>query len=120
MINIHNFYIYIFFFSPEVTILGFKRGKSLKDLLVKAKLPTEKVSGKSDGCQGKRCGICPNSMATASKFSNSLASKEYDITSNLDCNSKNVVYFVQCKVCNIQYVTYHVLRNTVEVKRYLK
>ena len=43
-------------------------------------------------------------MATTSKFSNSLASREYDITSNLDCNSKNVIYLVQCKVCNIQYV----------------
>ena len=36
---------------PEVLIVGFKRGKSLKDLLVMAKVPVEKeTDGKSCGC----------------------------------------------------------------------
>ena len=40
---------------PEVPIVGFKRGKSLKDLLVRAKVPLEKETDrKSCGCQGKR------------------------------------------------------------------
>ena len=44
---------------PEVPIVGFKRGKSLKDLLVRAKVPVEKeTDGKSCGCQGKRCEVC--------------------------------------------------------------
>ena len=43
---------------PEVTIVSFKREKSLKDLLVKAKVPVEKeTDGKSCGCQGKRCEV---------------------------------------------------------------
>ena len=43
---------------PEVPIVGFKRGKSLKDLLVRAKVPVEKeTDGKSCGCQGKRCEV---------------------------------------------------------------
>ena len=36
-------------------IVGFKRGKSLKDLLVRAKTPVEKeTDGKSCGCQGMK------------------------------------------------------------------
>ena len=44
---------------PEVPIVGFKRGKSLEDLFVMAKVPVEKeTDGKSCGFQGKRCEVC--------------------------------------------------------------
>ena len=44
---------------PEMCIVGFKRRKSLKDLLVGAKIPVEKeTDGKSCGCQGKHCEVC--------------------------------------------------------------
>ena len=44
---------------PEMCIVGFKRRKSLKDLLVGAKIPVEKeTDGKSWGCQGKHCEVC--------------------------------------------------------------
>ena len=44
---------------PEVPIVGFKRGKSLEDLFVRAKVPVEKeTDGKSCGFQGKRCEVC--------------------------------------------------------------
>ena len=43
---------------PEVPIVGFNRGKSLKDLLVRVKVPVEKErDGKSCGCLGKRCEV---------------------------------------------------------------
>ena len=83
--------------------MGFKRGKSLKDYLVKAKLPVVRQIGISEGCQSKRCGVCPFIQNT-SKFSDPKASKEFNIMSKLNCNSENVVYLVQCKTCNIQYV----------------
>ena len=42
----------------EVPILGFKWGKSLKDLLVMAKVPVgNETDRKSCGCQGKRCEV---------------------------------------------------------------
>ena len=44
---------------PEVPMVGFKRGKSLKDLFVRAKVPEEKeTDGKSCGCQRKLCKVC--------------------------------------------------------------
>ena len=40
-------------------IVSFKRGKSLKYLLVRAKVPVEKEThGKFGGCQGKHCKVC--------------------------------------------------------------
>ena len=43
----------------EVPIVDFKRGKSFKDLLVRAKVPVEKETDrKSCSCQGKRCEMC--------------------------------------------------------------
>ena len=45
--------------SSEVPIVVFKRGKSLKDLLVREKVPVEKeADGKSCGCQEKHCEGC--------------------------------------------------------------
>ena len=55
----------------------------LKDLLVRAKLPTPKVAGKSNGCQVKRCGICPVFVDT--KFSDLESTRVYEIMSNLYC-----------------------------------
>ena len=40
-------------------LVGFKSGKSLKDLLVMAKVLVDKeTDGKSCGCQGKRGEVC--------------------------------------------------------------
>jgi len=88
---------------PNIPIVGFKRGKSLKDILVRARLPkVDKGEGKSSGCGGKRCGVC-----SYLKESNSFTDrngKKFTIKSDLNCDSKNVVYLVSCKKCSIQYV----------------
>ena len=91
---------------PEVPIVGFKRGKSLKDLLVRAKVPVEKeTDGKSCGCQGKRCEVC-TFLEEKSTFTNKEGSDTYKIREglHLDCNSENVVYLITCKKCKKQYV----------------
>ena len=44
---------------PKVSIVGFKRGKSLKDLSVRGKIQKEKgTEGKSCCCQRKHCQVC--------------------------------------------------------------
>ena len=81
---------------PEVPIVGFKRGKSLKDLLVRAKVPVEKeTDGKSCGCQGKRCEVC-TFLEEKSTFTNKEGSHTYEIREglHLDCNSENEAYLI--------------------------
>ena len=73
---------------PEALIVGFKRGKSLKDLLVRAKVPVEKeTDGKSCGCQGKRCEPC-TFLEEQNTCINKAGSDTYKIREghHLDCN----------------------------------
>ena len=86
-------------FLPEVPIVGFKGGKSLKDLLVRTKVPVEKeTDGKSCGSQGKRCEVF-TFLKERNTFTNKEGSDTYKIREglDLDCNSENVIYLITCK-----------------------
>ena len=89
----------------DVPLVGFRKGKSLKDMLVRAKVPTlgDDNKGQSEPCLGKRCGVCP-SVKNTSEFA-SRNGKTYNIRgSTMNCSSSNVVYILRCKTCGIQYV----------------
>ena len=89
----------------DVPTIGFKNGKSLKDFLVRTKLP-ESNEGESAGCMGKKCKICPF-VTSSTTFCKSVSNYgEYKIRGGMkmNCNTSNVVYLVQCKTCNSQYV----------------
>ena len=88
----------------EIPIVGFRRGKSLKDMLVRAKVPPlVRENGSSMSCLGKRCRICPF-IKNSTSFDSKNGTK-YDIRQpNLNCDSKNVVYLLSCKTCGVQYV----------------
>ena len=87
----------------EVPIIGFKRGKSLKDILVTAKLrSTDNNDGQCDKCGSKRCGVCHLIKKTKTFSGNN---KQFKIRGGeFDCNSNNVVYMINCKTCSKQYV----------------
>ena len=87
---------------PERPIVGFRRGKSLKDFLVRAKVPKlEPEQGECVGCQDKRC---KTELNTGTSFSDNEG-KTYRIRDNtLNCDSANVVYLITCKACGLQYV----------------
>ena len=88
----------------DVPIVGFRNSKSLKDMLVRAKVPPLKqTEGSCKGCSGKRCGVCSFIKCTT-QFSDKEG-KKYNIrVPALNCNSKNVVYLLNCKTCGVQYV----------------
>ena len=88
----------------NIPIIGFRKGKSLKDLLVRAKLPLLKSGkGESSGCARKRCGVC-QFLPKTETFKDKNG-KEFKInTGPLNCDSKNVVYLITCKTCGMQYV----------------
>ena len=76
------------------------RGGSLKDFLVRAKVPVEKeeTDGKSCGCQGKRCEVC-TFLEEKYTFTNKEGSDTYKIREGLHlyCNSENVIDLITCK-----------------------
>ena len=88
----------------EVLIVGFKRGESLKDLLIREKVTVEKeTDGKSWGCQGKSCEVC-TFLEEKDTFTNKEGSDTYKTreTLHLECNSENVIYLITCKKCKKQ------------------
>ena len=91
----------------EKPLVSFRRAKSLKDLLVRARLPDLGAIHESGcrGCRGRRdCRVC-GLIEESTTFSNKNNERSYNIRQGpLHCNSKNVVYLMQCKTCNKQYV----------------
>ena len=90
----------------NIPTVGFKRGRSLKDLLVRAKLPTNEDGNKGcEGCGREDCGVCPFIKSTK-EFTDKNRSRTYEIrnTETLNCDSSCVVYLMSCKSCHMQYV----------------
>ena len=89
---------------PEVPIIGFKNNKNLKSRLVRAALPEINEIDICEPCGGKRppCQLCSN-MRNTSIFKNKHSSKVYQTKKNFSCNSKKVVYLIECRICRKQY-----------------
>ena len=81
----------------DVPIIGFRRAKSLKDIVVRAKMSW------CGPFKGPRCEICKHIVPTIN-FKSSATKLTYEIRpENLNCRSKNVVYLISCKTCHKQY-----------------
>ena len=89
----------------EVPVVAFRGRKCLSDYLFRARFSSdskEEVTGTSK-CGSNRCQIC-NFLRVGRTFRSKTNGKEFSINYNLNCNSKNVVYLITCKICGIQYV----------------
>ena len=90
----------------RVPTVGFKRGKSLGDMLVRAKLPDITENPGNPGswkCGSSRCEVC-RYVCETNTFSDMAKNNTYKINGANNCNSKCVVYLAQCKRCKKQYV----------------
>ena len=86
----------------EIPLIGFRNAKSLKDYLIRAKLPKENVSLGCFHCKKTNCEIC-NLIEESTTFTDKDHTKEYKIRQGpLNCNSTHIVYLIQCKVCGKQ------------------
>ena len=88
----------------KIPIVGFRRAKSLKDHLVRAKISTINETLGCGKCGHCRCNVC-NYIKESNTFSDKTGSRKYDIRKGLlNCNSTNVIYLLQCETCSSQYV----------------
>ena len=87
-------------------ITGFPRAKSLKDILVRSKIPQIRNKGWCGPCKRTRCEICKHIVPTRS-FTSSTTKHTCEIRpENLNYRPKNVVYLISCKTCHKQYTAY--------------
>ena len=88
----------------KVPIIGFQRAKSLKDILVRAKVPPVlKNEGFYGPCKKSRCKTCQQDVSTDS-FKSTTTQRTYFIRPpDLKCSSENEVYLFTCKTCSKKY-----------------
>ena len=90
----------------DTPLVGFSNGKSLKNLLVRAVLPKQKLENNfgSEKCGRANCEVCLN-IKNTSEFSSHKTGEKFTIEKGpLNCNSPKVIYLKNCKVCGIQNV----------------
>ena len=83
----------------DILVAGFRNGKSLKDHLVRAKLPNVEFTGRSESCGKGNCQICDFTCDTDT-FSTKVCGKTFKIQSGvLNCDSQKVAYLLKSRIC---------------------
>ena len=76
---------------PDVSVVGFWNGKSLKDYLVRAKLHKLHESGRCEPCGRKTCLVC-DSISTTTTCTTESCQEPFKIQkSPLNCDSEKVL-----------------------------
>ena len=83
--------------------VSFRTGYSLRNHLVRAKVPPLNREVGSAKCGRKRCMVCKNVTETKT-FKSNVTKKRYKINFRLNCDDKRLIYLFNCNVCNLQYV----------------
>ena len=95
---------------PQMPMVGYKRARNLSEHLVRAKLyPVENYNLRSRNgffkCSKKDigCSLCKSRENTV-KHVASASKKSYDIKTRISCKDTFVIYSIECKKCDKQYV----------------
>ena len=94
-------------------IVGFRRPKNLSDILTNSDIKTKTSDTFYPVCPLMgRCTHCPRVNKSGKIYSHSTGRK-YLTLKKISCRSSNLIYYIQCKLCGIQYVgqTRNQLRN---------
>lgn len=88
---------------PSAPGVIYRRSRNLKDTLVKSKLNLSQSNNGCKPCMKTKCLICKQ-MRETSTASSTGSQFNIKIRSQLSCDSSNVIYLLQCSVCDMQYV----------------
>ena len=92
--------------SDKKPIMAFRRPKSLKDHLARARLKPDHIDdeplGESTSSGKPRCQTCKT--ITLSQTATSPSGASVRLKGNTNCRAQNVVYLISCTKCGKQYV----------------
>ena len=95
--------------SPQLPVVAFRRSPNLRDTLVTAKLPSNSTTSHpqlppgSFRC-GRNCVTCPYISDGLTNYTFFSTGETRPIKSHLTCDTKNLIYLIQCNRCNLQYI----------------
>ena len=91
----------------EKPIIAFGKNTNLRKLLCKHKLHNnkpiiqkEKKIGRCQPCLSRANNKCCKQMTNTDHFTNRKNGKKFYIYHNLNCKSQNVIYLIECSLCN--------------------
>ena len=79
-----------------------KLNKNLKELLSPLLYHNRKSTKRNITISCNSCDICNNYMVFKTMFTCTVTGKKYFVNSELQCNSCNIIYFVECSNCKQQ------------------
>ena len=88
---------------PSLPRFAFRNAKTLKVHLVSSKLKTTNEKPGVTIHKRKNCEIC-QILHQGDTFESSNTGKQYKVNFSFNCNSRNVVYLLTCKICENHYV----------------
>ncbi|XP_041453719.1 uncharacterized protein LOC121406911 [Lytechinus variegatus] len=94
---------------PDTPLLAYRRPPNLRDLIVRAELPslTNHSSPIQHGtfkCTSNRCIICEIHIHEGDALTSNSTSLSHQTKGNITCTTTKVVYLITCRVCRVQYV----------------
>ena len=91
-------------------VVGYRRPKNLRDLLVRAKIPVAKSQNlqlprcmTTNKCKTKNCRYC-QILDTSGCIISHTTGREYSCKKSVTCKSSNLIYCISCISCGKQYV----------------
>ena len=78
----------------DISVVGFRNRKSLKDHLIRAKLSNVEITRRSESCEKGNCHVC-DFICDTDTFSTKVCRK----CGVLNCNSEKVFYLLKCRIC---------------------
>ena len=96
----------------EKPFIGYRKNKNLRSILGQTTIINNKVKrnnnetrqGKFSQCLSSINNLCCKQVISTSKFISTITKKWYDIYHNTNCKSRFIIYLMECRKCNIQYV----------------
>ena len=92
---------------PQPPLVAYKRPQNIKDKLIRAKIPDQPTARPKRNLPGmKKCNNCPicPSVTTGRTVEATQSNYKVDIDRNVDCQTKKLIYCVECKKCSQQYI----------------
>ena len=83
----------------DIPLIRFWKDKSLKDCLIRAKLPSIEETGRSESCWKRKRQVC-DFICDTNSFLTKACNKIFKIhCKSLNCTSQKVVCLLKCSIC---------------------
>ena len=101
---------------PNSPVLAFRRPRNLRDLIVRAEVPSLDTSPATKFGTFKctsRCIVCKTHVKEIDSFDGHSSGTTHMTYGSITCTTSNVIYLISCKICHVQYVgeTKNTLKN---------